>query len=53
VSITVDPRLLAAFDESAHAWKIAGGKIRTVLAHDAAGTALSGDVELSPHTIAP
>jgi beta-glucosidase len=53
VSVTADPRLLAAFDEAAHNWKVAGGKVRIVLARNAADTALSGTVGLDAQTIAP
>jgi len=53
VSLTADPRLLAAFDESGSGWKVASGDIRVVLAPDATSTALSGGVKLDPNTIAP
>ncbi len=36
VSVTVDPRLLATWDEAGHQWRIAGGTYRVMLADSAA-----------------
>jgi beta-glucosidase len=53
VTVTADPRLLAAFDEAAHGWKVAGGKVRVVLARNAADASLAGTAVLDAQTIAP
>lgn len=35
VSVTVDPRLLATWDEAGHQWRVAGGSYRVMLAESA------------------
>jgi len=38
VEVTVEPRLLAMFDEASRTWHIAKGKVKVMLAEDAAAT---------------
>lgn len=38
VEVTVEPRMLAMFDEVSRTWRIAKGKVKVMLAEDAAGT---------------
>jgi len=52
VDVTVEPRVLANFDENARTWRIAKGKLKLVLAQDAAGTAASSvTVDLPASTL--
>ena len=41
VEVAVAPRTLAMFDEASRSWRIAKGKVKVVLAQDAAGTGAS------------
>jgi beta-glucosidase len=41
VELTVEPRMLGMFDEKSKTWRIAKGKVKVVLAEDAAGTGAS------------
>jgi beta-glucosidase len=41
VEVTVEPRILGMFDEKSKTWRIAKGKVKVVLAEDAAGTGAS------------
>jgi beta-glucosidase len=47
VTLTADPRLLARFDTSAGAWRIAGGPIAWRSAKSADDFELTGDVILA------
>jgi beta-glucosidase len=47
LSITVDPRLLATFDESSASWRIASGEYEIWLGESSADTGLSTRVRLS------
>jgi beta-glucosidase len=52
IDVTVEPRVLASFDENARTWRIAKGKLKLVLAQDAAGTAASSvTVDLPASTL--
>jgi beta-glucosidase len=52
VDVTVEPRVLASFDENSRTWRIAKGKLKLVLAQDAAGTAASSvTVDLPASTL--
>jgi len=52
VEVTVEPRVLANFDEASRTWRIAKGKYKLVLAEDAAGTnASSVTVDLPASTL--
>jgi beta-glucosidase len=53
VTVTADPRLLAAFDEKAHGWKLATGRYRVVVGANAEDTALSGSARLTARRMAP
>lgn len=48
VSITVDPRLLATFDETSESWRIAPGDYELWLGDSSANTAVSTEVRLPP-----
>jgi beta-glucosidase len=48
----VDPRVLAMFDEASRTWRTAKGKVKVMLAEDAAGTnASSVTVDLPASTL--
>jgi len=47
ISITVDPRLLATFDEAGQSWRIAPGTYAVWLGESSADTRLSAEVQLS------
>jgi len=52
VELTVEPRVLGMFDEKSRSWRIAKGKVRLILAEDAAGTnASSVTVDLPASTL--
>ena len=51
VNITVDPRLLADWDEPAHAWKIRGGSYRLAVARTANDLILKGRVSVDAQSI--
>jgi beta-glucosidase len=48
VDVDIDPRLLAVFDDAAHAWRIAGGQYRLMLAASSADLRSSTLVTLAP-----
>jgi beta-glucosidase len=48
LSITVDPRLLATFDETSKSWRIAPGEYEVWLGDSSADNKLSTEVRLSP-----
>jgi beta-glucosidase len=52
VSVSVDPRLLATWDEAGHQWRIAAGSYRLTLAQSAAELGESTSVTLPAQTIA-
>jgi beta-glucosidase len=52
VSLNVDPRLLAVFDEGAHRWSIAAGEYDIILATDARTPVAHASVRLSQGTLA-
>jgi beta-glucosidase len=52
VSLSVDPRLLAVFDESAHRWSVAAGEYEVILASDARTPVAHARVQVSQRTIA-
>jgi beta-glucosidase len=52
VELTVEPRVLAMFDEKSRTWRTPRGQIRLILAQDAAGTnASSVTVDLPANTL--
>jgi beta-glucosidase len=51
VSVTVDPRLLATWDEPGHQWKIAGGAYKVMLADSATAVRQSVTVTLPARTL--
>ncbi len=53
MSVTADPRLLARFDEGAHAWRLDPGRYRVAVARSAGSAELSGAATLSARRIAP
>ena len=52
VSLSVDPRLLAVFDESAHRWSVAPGDYEVILATDERTAVAHARVKLSQGTLA-
>jgi beta-glucosidase len=48
VDIDVDPRLLATFDEAAHAWRIAGGQYRLMLGASSADLRSNTTITVAP-----
>jgi beta-glucosidase len=52
VSLEVDPRLLAVFDEAAHRWSIAAGEYDVVLATDSRTAVAHARVQMSQGTLA-
>jgi beta-glucosidase len=53
VTVQADPRLLARFDATAHAWKIAAGDYRVAVAASATDPGLQGSASLSAQTLKP
>ncbi len=53
VDLAIDPRLLADFDEKAHAWRIAGGSYRMGIGSDAGTIPASEVVKLPAFTLKP
>ncbi len=53
VTLTVDPRLLADFDEGAHGWKLAGGTYALGVGKDAGHMSLAGSIRLKAQTLKP
>lgn len=51
VELTIDPRLLAVFDEKDHAWHIAGGAYRVVLGESSADVKLETTVQVRARTL--
>jgi beta-glucosidase len=51
ISLSVDPRLLAVFDETAHRWSIAAGEYDVILASDARTPIAHAKVAFSQETI--
>ncbi len=49
--LTIDPRLLAAWDTGCHCWKIAGGTYTVILGPSARETAATVQVTLKPRTL--
>jgi beta-glucosidase len=52
VSLSIDPRLLAVFDESSHRWSIAAGEYKVILAADARTPVAQARVQLSQGSVA-
>jgi beta-glucosidase len=52
VSLNVDPRLLAVFDEAAHRWRVAAGEYEVILASDARTPLAHARVQIPEETIA-
>ena len=48
VTVTADPRLIARFDNSAGAWRIAEGNYSVALSKSAVAPVLSGSAALKP-----
>ncbi|MBO9669171.1 MAG: glycoside hydrolase family 3 C-terminal domain-containing protein [Sphingobium sp.] len=53
VTLPIDPRLLADFDETAGAWKVAGGRYAIGVGRDAGTMAVTGQVALKAQQIRP
>ncbi|WP_309646267.1 beta-glucosidase [Phenylobacterium sp.] len=53
VSVTADPRLLAAYDTTLPGWRIAAGAVEVVVGASAEDVALRGDATLSARTLKP
>lgn len=53
VSLTVDPRVIARFDESAPGWKLDAGAYRLRIGHFAGDAALEGTATLKGMTLRP
>ncbi|MBE7220129.1 MAG: glycoside hydrolase family 3 C-terminal domain-containing protein, partial [Caulobacteraceae bacterium] len=53
VSLSVDPRLLADWDERAHGWRIAGGAYKVALARSATDFVARGQADVGARTLAP
>jgi beta-glucosidase len=51
VSLDVDPRLLATFDEAGHAWRVAGGQYRLMLGASSGDLRSNTTVTLAPLTL--
>jgi len=52
VEVTVEPRVLGTFDESSRTWRVKQGKVKLMLAQDAAGTGASSvTVDLPASTL--
>ncbi len=53
VTVTADPRLLAAYDVTLPGWRIAAGAVSVSVGTDAATVVLSGEALLEARTLAP
>ncbi|EJL29290.1 beta-glucosidase [Novosphingobium sp. AP12] len=53
VSMTVDPRVIARFDEAARKWHLDGGTYALTVGHFAGDSALRGTATLQPQTLKP
>jgi beta-glucosidase len=53
VTVTADPRVVAAFDETAHDWRLAGGSYAVVVGGSSADAALTGAASVVERRIAP
>jgi beta-glucosidase len=53
VELTVDPRLLAHFDERTHSWQLAPGQYEVAIAPNALERTLTGTVSLPASTLPP
>ena len=53
VSVSADPRLLAAFDEKAHDWRLAAGAYKVAVGASSEDLALNGTTRLTARRIAP
>lgn len=53
VTLTVDPRLLASFDEKAHGWRIDAGPYQVGIGRDAGTVDLAGEVSLTAQRLKP
>ena len=51
VEVDVDPRLLATFDDTAHAWRVAGGQYRLMLGASSADLRSNTTVTVLPATL--
>ncbi len=51
VSVTVDPRLLAVFDDAAHQWKIAGGSYKVLLGQSSENIVATTTISLPARTL--
>lgn len=51
VSLTVDPRLFATFDEASNSWKIAGGTYKILLGHSADEITATATVQVPARTL--
>jgi beta-glucosidase len=53
VSMTVDPRVIARFDEAGRKWHLDGGTYAVTVGHFAGDSALRGAATLQPQTLKP
>jgi beta-glucosidase len=53
VTVKADPRLLADFDEGAHAWRIKGGRYQVAVGASSDDPALHGAAEVNPRQLKP
>ena len=53
VTLTAEPRVVAQYDTALPGWRIAGGRYRVALAHDAADRSLLLTTTLEPMTMKP
>ena len=53
ITVTADPRVVAAFDETAHDWRLAGGTYAVVVGGSSADAALTGSASVVERRIAP
>jgi len=53
VTLTAEPRVVAQYDTALPGWRIAGGRYRVALAHDAADRSQLLTTTLEPMTMKP
>lgn len=53
VSVTADPRLIAHFDPTLHAWRVAAGNYKAMVGRFAGDVQLSGETQLSASQLKP
>jgi beta-glucosidase len=53
VTVSIDPRLLARFDETVHRWRIAAGTYQVMAGFDAENSDQTAGAQLAPSELPP